>query len=76
MDNLTKEKLEKTKKVIYVTEIMYLGKSYAQTMKIKKDGIEYVYYEIDGENIKDIQDEGIIKHFKEKFETTNNNIIY
>ena len=55
---------------------MYLGKSYAQTMKIKRDGIEYVYYEIDGENIKDIQDEGIIKHFKEKFETTNNIIIY
>ncbi|MCI8392477.1 MAG: hypothetical protein HFJ24_02525 [Clostridia bacterium] len=76
MDNLTKEKLEKTKKVIYVTEIMYLGKSYAQTMKIKKDGIEYVYYDIDGEDIKEIQDEAIIEHFKEKFEGHNTDIIY
>lgn len=76
MDNLTKEKLEKTKKVIYVSEMTYLGKNYAQAMKLKKDGVEYLYYEIDGENIKDIQDEAIIKYFKERFETKNNNIVY
>lgn len=76
MDKAIKDKLEKVKKVIYITETEYLGKKYVQTMKMKKDGIEDLYYEIEDGNIKDIQDKDIITHFKEKFETKKTNIIY
>lgn len=76
MNEKTKEKLEKTKKVIYINEIDYLGKKYVKTMKMQKNGIEYIYYEIENEEIKEIQDKAVVAYFKERFEIKDTNIIY
>lgn len=74
--NEIKEKLEKEKKVSFVSEINHSGKKYVKTIKNLKNGIEYIYYEIDDNKIKEIKDERLISYFRENYECKSTNIIY
>lgn len=38
--------------------------------------MEYIYYEIENEEIKSIEDEDLIQYFKQNYEIKNSNIIY
>lgn len=71
-----KRKLEKEKKVAFVSEINYLNKTYAKTIKQAKNGIEYIYFEIYNNEIKEILDEDLITYFKDNYEIKTTNIIY
>lgn len=75
-NNEINKKLEKDKKVTLVSEIKYRGKKYVKTIKSTRNGIEYLYYEIDNNEIKDIEDEMLVSYFKEKYEHKPTNIIY
>ena len=77
MNNIgAKEKFKKEKNVIYICEIKYLGKKYAKTIRMQKEGIEYIYYEIDNDKIRDVEDKDIIQYLKGNYEGENTDIIY
>lgn len=63
-----KQKLKEEKNVILIREIEYKQKNYVMTIKTLNFGIEYIYYEIENENIKDVVDKDILNYFKERYE--------
>lgn len=63
-----KQKLKEEKNVILIREIEYNQKNYVMTIKTLNFGIEYIYYEIENENIKDVVDKDILNYFKERYE--------
>lgn len=71
-----KEKIEKENKVTFVSEIDYDNKKYIKTIKQVKNGIEYIYYELQANEIREVLDEELITYFKYNYETSNTNIIY
>ncbi|MCI9063084.1 MAG: hypothetical protein HFJ17_00515 [Clostridia bacterium] len=73
--NKLKEVLEKNK-VRLVSKINYRGKAYIKTIKSLKKGIEYIYYEIEDDTIKEVNDETILRYFKEMYQNKPTNIIY
>ena len=70
------EKLEKEKKGNLVIEIIYNNKNYIQAIKPIKKGFEYIYYEINDNELKHIIDNDLLEIFKEKYENRLSNIIY
>ncbi len=74
--NELKEKIEKENKVTFVSEIDYDDKKYIKTIKQVKNGIEYIYYELQADKIKEVSNEELIKYFKYNYETRNTSIIY
>lgn len=74
--NELKEKIEKENKVTFVSEIDYDDKKYIKTIKQVKNGIEYIYYELQADKIKEVSNEELIKYFKCNYETRNTSIIY
>ena len=77
MNNIeVKEKFKKEKNVIYIYKINYKGKVYAKTLKRLKNGIEYIYFEIDNDTIKEIVDEKVIFYLKENYNEETSDIIY
>lgn len=52
--NELKEKIEKENKVTFVSEIDYDDKKYIKTIKQVKNGIEYIYYELQADKIKEV----------------------
>ncbi len=70
------EKLEKEKKGNLVIEIIYNNKNYIQAIKPIKKGFEYIYYEINDNELKPIIDNDLLEIFKEKYENRLSNIIY
>jgi len=69
-------KLEKEKKVSYVSAINYNQKQYVKTIKSVKNGIEYIYYEIRNGEIIEVDDEKIIEYFRKNYELKVSNILY
>lgn len=59
---------------ILVDEISYKGKEYLKVIKILDVGIEYIYYEIHGEEIRKVDDENVISYFKKMYEIHQNKI--
>ena len=70
------EKLEKEKKGNLVIEIIYNNKNYIQAIKPIKKGFEYIYYEINDNELKPITYNDLLEIFKEKYENRMSNIIY
>lgn len=75
-ENYIKEKLEREKKVIFINLIEYKGKKYIKALKNEKDGISYIYYEIENNQIEEVQDENTISYLKAFYETGNDDKIY
>ena len=77
MNNIeVKEKLKKEKKVIFISMIKYNEKTYAKTLKQVNNGIEYVYYEIINDEIKEIQDNDILAYLQDNYNMKATDIIY
>jgi uncharacterized radical SAM superfamily protein len=74
--NHLKELLEKQYKVTYISNINYDNKTYVKTLKNSKNKIEYLYYEIDNDTIKEINDNDLIDYFKTIYEYPSSDIIY
>jgi uncharacterized radical SAM superfamily protein len=74
--NHLKELLEKQYKVTYISNINYDNKTYVKTLKNSKNKIEYLYYEIDNDTIKEINDNYLIDYFKTIYEYPSSDIIY
>ena len=77
MNNIeAKEKFKKEKKVIFISMIEYSGKTYAKTLKQLNEGIEYVYYEIINDEIKEIRDNDILAYLQDNYNMKATDIIY
>ncbi len=77
MNNIEiKEKFKKEKKVIFISMIEYNEKTYAKTLKQLNNGIEYVYYEIINDEIKEIQDNDILTYLQDNYNMKATDIIY
>jgi len=59
-----KQKLKKEKDLRLIAEISYCGKKYIKALKDEKNGISYIYYEIDENEIKDIKDKQVTDELK------------
>jgi hypothetical protein len=71
-----KELLEKQYKVTFISNINYNNKNYIKALKNSKNKIEYLYYEIDNDIIKEIKDEKLLKYFKTIYENPSGAIVY
>lgn len=76
MNDEIKQKLQQEKQATFVGEINYKGKDYIKTIKILEKGIEYIYYEIQNKEIKEIEDEEIIAYLKKNYERNERGIYY
>ena len=70
------EKLKKEKNAIYGGKIVYNGKDYIKVIKYSDNGIEYLYYEIENDEIKEIEDKDAILYLKNNCEISEGNIVY
>lgn len=70
------EKLKKEKNLSLIGEINYSGKRYIKALKNEKNGISYMYYQIDENEIKDIKDEKIANELKELYSIKQDGKIY
>ncbi len=71
-----KKIIEEEKGATFVNEIEYCNKTYVKTIKTLKNGIEYLYFEIDNDIIKSVDDEKLISYFKANYECNFGNIIF
>ncbi len=74
--NEIKEKLRKEKNEGFIATIDYNGKSYIKSLKIEKDKIKYMYYEIEDEEIKCIENKKILDSLKEIYSPKAEDKIY
>ncbi len=70
------KKLIEDKGATFVSEIEYCEKTYVKAIKTLKDCIEYLYFEIDNDSIRNVDDEKLISYFKANYECNFGNIIY
>lgn len=76
-DNEIKEKLKKEKGVIFIDKIKYNEKLYVKTIKQLPNGIEYLYYEITNNEIKEINDKETLTYLQEENDSEEaTNMIY
>lgn len=71
-----KQKLKQEKNVEFVCDIIYNKKKYIKTIKILKSGIEYIYYEIDNNQIKEISNEDVFQYLRKHYEIKEGSICY
>ena len=71
-----KRKLLKEKKAEFIAEIEYDNKIYVKAVRVIKNDVINVYYEIKNEQIKEITDEEVLKCLKDQYELKPNNIMY
>ncbi len=76
IDEEMEERIEKEKNVGFITEIKYKDKLYVKAIMEEKEGFKYVYYEIENDEIKDIEDKEVIKYLKENYELKESNVVY
>jgi hypothetical protein len=77
MDNKhTKELLQKQYNATFVSNINYNNKNYIKALKNSKNSIEYLYYEIDEDTIKEVTNKNLNEYFKKIYESPFGNIIY
>ena len=74
MNKEIKLKLQQEKNATFVSEIRYKGKIYAKTIKVQEEGIEYVYYEIENGEIKELQGEEENAYLKKNYERNERGI--
>lgn len=70
------EKLSREKNAEYISEFNYQGRVYVKALKESKKVIEYVYYKIEKNEIKEIEDNQLLSYFKEQYELKPSKIIY
>ncbi|MDE5831194.1 MAG: hypothetical protein K2H53_06305 [Clostridia bacterium] len=70
------EKLRKERNLSFVGEINYCGKKYIKALKDEKNGISYMYYEIDENEIKDIRDHEVESELKKLYSIKLDDKIY
>lgn len=74
--------LKEIKKIIekqgynFVINISFLNKNYAQAIKVTKNKAQYLYYEINGNEIKIVEDEIILRELRSRYEAMPSNINY
>lgn len=66
----------KNKKVEFVSEFEYKNKQYIKTLKIQKNKLKFIYYEINENNIKEVEDIELLNYFKIMYEVQPSDIIY
>ena len=71
-----KQKLIQEKNVDFVEEINYNKKKYIKTVRLLKKGIDFIYYEIEDEEIREIENEELIAYFKKNYEVNEGSIYY
>ncbi len=71
-----KQKLKKEKDLRLIAEISYCGKKYIKALKDEKNGISYIYYEINENEIKDIRDKQVTDELKELYNIKSDGKIY
>lgn len=71
-----KQKLKKEKDLRLIAEISYCGKKYIKALKDEKNGISYIYYEIDENEIKDIKDKQVTDELKKLYNIKSDGKIY
>ena len=62
------KKLKEQEKCIPIREIDYYDRKYVMTFKSKILGIEFKYFEIEENEIKEVKDREILKFFRENYE--------
>lgn len=70
-----KKKLEEYK-AAYVAKFVHNEKEYIKAIREFKDGIKYVYYEMENNDLKEIKDIDLIKYFDKLYGIKASNIIY
>lgn len=76
MDNDEILKFLKNKKIEFVSEIEHNNKQYIKTIKMQKHKPKFIYYEIDENNIKEVEDIQLLDYFKTMYEVQPSDIIY
>lgn len=76
ISNEIKRVIKEEKNVIVVSEINYNNKEYVKTIKMLEKEIEYIYYEIQGKEIKKVESQETIEYFRKKYEINEGGIIY
>lgn len=70
------EKKLKKEKSQYIREINYQNKSYIKAINFNKKEISYIYYKIEENKIKKVEDKQLLNYFKENYEIKPSPIIY
>lgn len=76
MNDEIEEKLKKEKNVSFVNKIVYNNKNYLKAIKMMKSGIEYIYYEVENGEIKEVGDKKLLTYFKENYEINEGSIYH
>ena len=76
MEIMDIEEILNHKNVEFINEIEYNNKQYIKTMKMQKNKMKYIYYEINGNEIKEVEDIKILDYFKNVYEIHSSDIIY
>ena len=66
----------KNKKVEFVSSIEYNNKQYIKTTKKQKHNPKFIYYEINENNIKEVEDIQLLNYFKTMYEIQPSDTIY
>ena len=66
----------KNKKLEFVSVIEYNNKQYIKTIKAQKNKPKFIYYEINENKIKEVEDIKLLDYFKIMYETQPSDIIY
>lgn len=69
--------MKKEKNIEFISEIEYNNKKYAKAIKMEKQKVKYVYYEItDNDELKNVEDTEILEYLKDNYEIKPEKIIY
>lgn len=74
--NTIKKRLKQESQVAYVTKINHDGEEYIKAIKNEKDEIYFVYFKINGDDIKSVTDIELIDYFNKTFGGEAKSILY
>ena len=76
MDDEKINELLKVKNEIFIYKIDLINKSYVQAVKLKSNKIQYIYYQIENNELKQVEDKDELKFLREKYEQKQSSIVY
>ena len=76
MDNEKIKEILKNKKEIFIFKIDLVTKTYVQAVKLKSNKIQFIYYQIENDELHEVQDEDKLKFLREKYEQEPSSILY
>ena len=76
MDDEKIKELLKVKNEIFIYKIDLINKSYVQAVKLKSNKIQYIYYQIENNELKQVEDKDKLKFLREKYEQKQSSIVY